>query len=102
MTKPMNKEGFHDPLRVMETPIVHGITLGRVDMMLVFIAEELIDGKVVKHGIDKEWPHILQQEEHSIRNLGTKILKCDGQVLQISVAVIFEFLAWDKNNRPLF
>lgn len=102
MTKPMNKEGLQDPLRVMEAPVEHGISLDRVDMTFLLIAKEFIDWKVVNCGIDKEWPQILQQEERSIRNLRTKVLKCDGEFIQVSIAVILEFLAWNKNNRPLF
>lgn len=51
MAEAMHKEGLHDPLEVVETPIVEGIRLHRVNDTLSSIAKVLVDIKEVKYRI---------------------------------------------------
>lgn len=48
----VHKEGLHDPFEVVETPVIQGIILNRVDNTLFFVAKILVDWEVVKDRIE--------------------------------------------------
>lgn len=52
MAEAMHKEGLHDPFEVVETPVIQGISLDRVDNTLSFVAKILVDWEVVKDRIE--------------------------------------------------
>lgn len=52
MAEAMHKKGLHDPFEVVETPVIHGICLDRVDNTFFFVAEKLVDWKVVNDRIE--------------------------------------------------
>lgn len=72
MAEAMHKKCFQNSFGVMETPIVHGICLHRVDDTFAFVAEILVDnGEVVEDWIEKQRPQILKEEKRTVRNLWT-------------------------------
>lgn len=66
MAEAMDKKCFHNAFEVMETPIVHGICLHRVDDSFPFITKILIDGEVVEDWVEDQRTQILPEEKCAV------------------------------------
>lgn len=71
MAKAMHKKCFENSFRVMETPIVQGICLHRVDDTFSLVAKILVDREVIENWIEKQRSQILAEEKRTVRNLWT-------------------------------
>ena len=69
MAKTVHEERLHDPLEVVEAPVVHGIGLDRVDNPFSFIPEEFIDGQIIEHGVDDKRTQVLKEEQRAVVDL---------------------------------
>lgn len=59
----------------METPIVQGIGLNRVDNSVSFVAEEAVHGEVVEDRVKEKGAQVLPEEEGAERDLRTQVLE---------------------------
>lgn len=75
MAEAVHKEGLHDTFEVVETPVIQGISLDRVDYTLFFVAKILVDREVVKDRIEQQRPQIFKEEKCAILDLWTQILE---------------------------
>ena len=69
MAEAMNKERLHDPLEVVETPIVHGVSLDRMHDPLSLISEIFVDRQVIEHGVDKKRTQVFKEEQRAVEDL---------------------------------
>lgn len=67
MAEPVNEKGLKNSLRVMEAPVVHGISLYRVDgTVSISIPEVFVKRQVVEEGVDDQGAQVLKEEEGAV------------------------------------
>lgn len=100
MTEPVYEKCFHDTFKVMEAPVVHGISLDRMNDTLTSIAKILIHWIVViEDGVDDQRAQILPEEKDAVRDLHAQVLKHHSKGICISITIILEVLLRVKYNR---
>ena len=69
MAETVHKECLHDPLEVVEAPVVHGVGLNRVDDPFSLVPEVFVDGQIIEHGVDDERTQVLKEEQCAVVDL---------------------------------
>lgn len=75
MAESVHEEGLHDTFEVVETPVIHGVCLNRVDDAVLFVAKDLVYGKVIEDGIENQRAQVLPEEKSAITDLCPEILE---------------------------
>lgn len=69
MAKTVDKERLHDPLEVVEAPVVHGVGLDRMNDPLSLISKVFIDGQVIEYGIHNKRTQVFPEEQCAVVDL---------------------------------
>lgn len=75
MAEAMHKKCFQNSFGIMETPVVQGICLHRVDHTFTFVTKILVDREIIEDWIEKQRSQILAEEKCPVRNLWAQILE---------------------------
>lgn len=76
MAEAMHKKCFQNSFGIMETPVVQGISLHRVDATFTFVTEIFIDSRdVIEDWIEKQRSQILAEKKRTVRNLWAQVLE---------------------------
>ena len=69
MAETVHEECLHDPLEVVEAPVVHGVGLDRVDDPFPLVPEVFVDGQIIEHGVDDKRTQVLKEEQRAVVDL---------------------------------
>lgn len=69
MAETVHKECLHDPLEVVEAPVVHGVGLDRVDDPLFLVSQIFVDRQIIEHGVDNKRTQVFKEEQRAVVDL---------------------------------
>lgn len=101
VAEPMDEKCFHDSFEIVKTPVVHCVSLNRMDNTFCLVAKELIYREVVKDGVEDQWTQVFKEKEGTIRNLWAQILEDNSYAVRVVATIFSEAFLGVKNSRPL-